>query len=80
MSEVCAYPALEIFCTRTHFLATKVIQEDFVKRRRESVGGEAMTQEDLLFRMNAARYALSCAIHRSLFADLRTFSLRSVVF
>ena len=37
---------------------SEVIQGDFVKRRQESVGGEAMTQEDLLFRMGASRWAL----------------------
>ncbi|KAI5479566.1 hypothetical protein MNV49_003303 [Pseudohyphozyma bogoriensis] len=34
---------------------SEVIQADFVDRRQKSVGGEAMTQEDLLFRMGAAR-------------------------
>ena len=35
---------------------SEVIQADFVKRRQESVGGDAITQEDLAFRMNASRY------------------------
>lgn len=34
---------------------SEVIQADFVERRQKSVGGEGMTQEDLLFRMTAAR-------------------------
>ncbi|KAL8292985.1 hypothetical protein RQP46_000679 [Phenoliferia psychrophenolica] len=34
---------------------SEVIQGDYVKRRAASVGGEAMTQEDLLFRMGASR-------------------------
>ncbi|CEQ39904.1 SPOSA6832_01455 [Sporobolomyces salmonicolor] len=36
---------------------SEVIQTDFVERRQQSHGGEAMSQEDLLFRMTAARYA-----------------------
>ncbi|GAA5874258.1 hypothetical protein JCM3774_000922 [Rhodotorula dairenensis] len=40
---------------------SEVIQSDFVERRQASQGGEAMTQDDLLFRMTAARlFALSC--------------------
>lgn len=35
---------------------SEFIQADFVQRRRDSVGGEAMTQADLLFRMGASRY------------------------
>ncbi|GAA5975722.1 hypothetical protein JCM21900_006293 [Sporobolomyces salmonicolor] len=34
---------------------SEVIQTDFVERRQQSHGGEAMSQEDLLFRMTAAR-------------------------
>ncbi|GAA5977961.1 hypothetical protein JCM10908_004177 [Rhodotorula pacifica] len=34
---------------------SEVIQSDFVERRQASQGGEAMTQDDLLFRMTAAR-------------------------
>lgn len=34
---------------------SEVIQADFVERRQKSVAGEGMTQEDLLFRMTAAR-------------------------
>jgi hypothetical protein len=37
------------------FRCSQVIQADFVERRQKSVGGEGMTQEDLLFRMTAAR-------------------------
>ncbi|BGP13969.1 hypothetical protein JCM10213v2_001907 [Rhodosporidiobolus nylandii] len=38
-----------------------VIQADFVERRQASQGGEGMSQDDLLFRMTAARLmALSC--------------------
>ena len=42
---------------------SEVIQSDFVDRRQKSVGGEGMTQEDLLFRMTAARCALSLDTH-----------------
>lgn len=34
---------------------SEIIQADFVDRRQKSVAGEGMTQEDLLFRMTAAR-------------------------
>ncbi|GAA5863858.1 hypothetical protein JCM1840_005793 [Sporobolomyces johnsonii] len=34
---------------------SEVIQADFVERRQQSHGGEGMSQEDLLFRMTAAR-------------------------
>ncbi|GAA5927019.1 hypothetical protein JCM10213_005555 [Rhodosporidiobolus nylandii] len=40
---------------------SEVIQADFVERRQASQGGEGMSQDDLLFRMTAARLmALSC--------------------
>ncbi|ORY61928.1 mini-chromosome maintenance replisome factor-domain-containing protein [Leucosporidium creatinivorum] len=34
---------------------SEIIQADFVERRQKSVAGEGMSQEDLLFRMTAAR-------------------------
>ena len=37
----------------------QVIQADFVERRQASHGGEGMSQDDLLFRLGAARYVLS---------------------
>lgn len=38
-----------------HHNVEQVIQSDYVERRQASQGGEAMTQDDLLFRMTAAR-------------------------
>ncbi|KAM0792235.1 hypothetical protein ACM66B_004930 [Microbotryomycetes sp. NB124-2] len=38
---------------------TEVIQADFVDRRQKSVGGNGMSQEDLLFRMTVARLMAS---------------------
>jgi len=37
------------------FPSVQVIQADFVERRQKSIGGEGITQEDLLFRMTVAR-------------------------
>ncbi|KAK4058932.1 hypothetical protein OIO90_000378 [Microbotryomycetes sp. JL221] len=37
---------------------TEVIQSDYVERRQKSVGGNGMSQEDLLFRMTAASEAV----------------------
>lgn len=69
MSEVRVVSALGLpdetgrACSYARF-AAQVIQSDFVERRQASQGGEAMTQDDLLFRMTAAR----CVFIRSLFA------------
>lgn len=54
----CAEAQWNLSClcvARTLTRLPQIIQADFVERRQKSVGGEGMTQEDLLFRMTAAR-------------------------
>lgn len=58
LSPVCSTRSLRVFA-HMRALCDQVIQSDFVERRQASQGGEAMTQDDLLFRMTAAR----CVFH-----------------